>query len=239
MVKITMTWMNSKPFSQNRRPEEMIMISLNKLILRSKKMTCAAIMMLLCAGGAAYANDRVSEAENLVTALITELEQTSLRVNMTNKDNKKVIDRLVEKYFDVDAITRFSVGRYWRIATESERAEYAQLFRFVLLDQANGHFHKLKDLEFKPTTTNTKGDKLILVGGIIHDKSGEFANVEIFWRIVARPNMPAKIFDIEVENISMLKTQQDENTTLIRRNAGRFGALIEALQEQLKNQKTE
>ena len=194
--------------------------------------------MLVCAGEAAYANDRVSEAEHLVTALITELEQTSLRDDMTDKENKQVLNQLVENYFDVDAITRFSVGRYWRVASESERSEYAKLFRFVLLNQANEQFHKLRDLEFKPTTTNTKGDKLILVGGIIHDKSGEFPDVEIFWRIVVRPDKPAKIFDIEVENISMLKTQQDENTTLIRRHAGRFGALIEALQEQLKNQQS-
>ena len=217
----------------------MIMVHLKNLFLRVKTMTCAAIMMLVFAEGAAYANDRVLEAEQLVTALITELEQTSLRADMTDKDNKQVLDQLVESYFDVDAITRFSVGRYWRVANESERSEYAKLFRFVLLKQASEQFHKLKDLEFKPTTTNTKGDKLILVGGIIHDKSGEFPDVEIFWRVVARPDMPVKIFDIEVENISMLKTQQDENTTLIRRNAGRFGALIEALQEQLNNQQTD
>ena len=231
-----MTWMNSKPFSRNKLSEGIIMTHLQKTLSKVKITTCAAIMLLACAGGTACANDRVSEAENLVQALITELEQTSLRDNMSDKDNKQVLDQLVESYFDVDAITRFSVGRYWRVATESERSEYAKLFRFVLLKQANEQFHKLRDLEFKPTTTNTKGDKLILVGGIIHDKSGEFPDVEIFWRIVAQPDKPAKIFDIEVENISMLKTQQDENTTLIRRNAGRFGALIEALQEQLKNQ---
>ena len=212
------------------------MTHLQKSLLKVKTAAFSAIMLLACAGGAACANDRVSEAEQLVTALINELEQTSLRDDMTDKDNKQVLNQLVESYFDVDAITRFSVGRYWRVATESERSEYAKLFRFVLLNQANEQFHKLRDLEFKPTTTNTKGDKLILVGGIIHDKSGEFPDVEIFWRIVARPDKPAKIFDIEVENISMLKTQQDENTTLIRRNAGRFSALIEALQEQLKNQ---
>ena len=217
----------------------MIMVHLKKLFLKVKTTTYVAIMMLFCACGSAHANDRVSEAEHLVTALITELEQTSLRDDMTDEDNKQVLDQLVESYFDVDAITRFSVGRYWRVATESERSVYAKLFRVVLLNQANEQFHKLRDLEFKPTTTKTKGDKLILVGGIIHDKSGEFPDVEIFWRVVALPDMPVKIFDIEVENISMLKTQQDENTTLIRRNAGRFSALIEALQEQLNNQQTD
>ena len=234
-----MAWMNSKPFSQNRRSEGMKMVHLKKLFLKVKITTCAAIMMLVCVGGAADANDRVSEAEHLVTALITELQQTSLRDEMTDKDNRQVLDHLVDVYFDVDAITRFSVGRYWRVASDSEKSEYTRLFRLVFLNQANEQFHKLKDLEFKPTTTNTKGDKLILVGGIIHDKSGEFPDVEIFWRVVARPDMPVKIFDIEVENISMLKTQQDENTTLIRRNAGRFSALIEALQEQLNNQQVD
>jgi len=228
-----MTWMNLKPSSRNKQSEEMIIFPLQKTLNKAKTAICAAIMLLAFAGGTAHSNDRVPEAEKLVADLITELEQTSLRSDMTNKDNKLVLDQLVDVYFDVDAITRFSVGRYWRVATESERSEYAQLFRLVLMNQANEQFHKLKDLEFKPTTTNTKGGKLILVGGIIHDKSGEFPDVEIFWRIVARPDMPVKIFDIEVENISMLKTQQDENTTLIRRNAGRFGALIEALQEQL------
>ena len=231
-----MNWMNSKPFSQNKLSERIIMAHLQKILSKAKTVAFAAITLLVCAGGTAYANDRVSEAENLVTALITELEQASSRGDMTDEDNRQALARLVSVYFDVDAITRFSVGRYWRVATKSEQSEYARLFRFVLLNQANEQFHKLRDLEFKPTTTNTKGDKLILVGGIIHDKSGEFPDVEIFWRIVAQPDMPAKIFDIEVENISMLKTQQDENTTLIRRNAGRFGALIEALQKQLNNQ---
>ena len=228
--------MNSKRFSRNKLSEGILMIHLQKTLLKVKTAAFSAIMLLTCAGGTVCANDKVSEAEHLVTALITELQQTSLRNDMTDKDNKQVLDRLVESYFDVDAITRFSVGRYWRVASDSEKSEYTRLFRLVFLNQANEQFHKLRDLEFKPTTTYTKGDKLILVGGIIHDKSGEFPDVEIFWRIVVRPNKPAKIFDIEVENISMLKTQQDENTTLIRRNAGRFGSLIEALQEQLNKQ---
>ena len=125
----------------------MTMVHLNKLVLKVKTTICAAIMMLVCAGGAAYANDRVSEAEHLVTALITELQETSLRDDMTDKDNKQVLDQLVESYFDVDAITRFSVGRYWRVATEAERSEYAKIFRFVMHNQENEQNHKLRELE--------------------------------------------------------------------------------------------
>lgn len=186
----------------------------------------------------AQAKDRVAEAEQLVSSLISALEANLMNDSSSDEENKQFLNQLVDTYFDVDGITRFSVGRYWRIATADERETYARLFRSVLLNQASSQFHQLKNLEFKPTTSKARGEKLVLVGGIIHDKSGEFPDVEMFWRVVTLPDKPAKIFDVEIENISMLKTQQDENTTLIRRNGGRFAALNEALQEQLAQQQT-
>ena len=186
----------------------------------------------------AQANDRLAEAEQLVSSLISALEANLMNDSSSDEENKQFLNQLVDTYFDVDGITRFSVGRYWRIATADERKTYARLFRSVLLNQASSQFHQLKNLEFKPTTSKARGEKLVLVGGIIHDKSGEFPDVEMFWRVVTLPDKPAKIFDVEIENISMLKTQQDENTTLIRRNGGRFAALNEALQEQLAQQQT-
>ena len=203
--------------------------------LRYVKTGVIGLLFCLMAAVPVQANDRVTEAEQLVADLIAELEANTVS-QMDDTDHSEFLNRLVDTYFDVDGITRFSVGRYWRVATQTERDDYARLFRTVLVNQANAQFHQLKNLEFRPTTTKTKGDKLILVGGIIHDKSGEFPDVEIFWRIVALPDKPVKIFDVEVENISMLKTQQDENTTLIRRSGGRFAALNEALQDQLSQQ---
>ena len=203
--------------------------------LRYVKTGVIGLLFCLMAAVPVQANDRVTEAEQLVADLIAELEANTVS-QMDDTDHSELLNRLVDTYFDVDGITRFSVSRYWRVATQTERDDYARLFRTVLVNQANAQFHQLKNLEFRPTTTKTKGDKLILVGGIIHDKSGEFPDVEIFWRIVALPDKPVKIFDVEVENISMLKTQQDENTTLIRRSGGRFAALNEALQDQLSQQ---
>ena len=203
--------------------------------LRFLKAGLFSLLFSLTVALPAQANDRVAEAEQLVAALVADLE-TNANAQTDEQDHSDFLNQLVDTYFDVDGITRFSVGRYWRIATQTEKEDYARLFRTVLVRQANAQFHQLKNLEFRPTTTKTKGDKLILVGGIIHDKSGEFPDVEIFWRIVALPGKPVKIFDVEVENISMLKTQQDENTTLIRRSGGRFAALNEALQERLSQQ---
>ena len=73
-----------------------MMTHLQKSLLKVKTAAFSAIMLLACAEGIAYANDRVSEAENLVKALITELEQTSSQADMTYKDNRQVLDQLVD-----------------------------------------------------------------------------------------------------------------------------------------------
>ena len=140
------------------------MTHLQKSLLKVKTAAFSAIMLLACAGGTACANDRVSEAENLVKALITELEQTSSQADMTDKDHRQVLDKLVDVYFDVDAITRFSVGQYWRVASDSEKSEYTKLFRLVFLNQANEQFHKLRDLGLSTCGTAHLPDSERLTG---------------------------------------------------------------------------
>ncbi|NCF48785.1 MAG: hypothetical protein GWP36_04620, partial [Bacteroidetes bacterium] len=40
-----------------------------------------------------------------------------------------------------------------------------------------------------------------------------------------------KLFDIEIENLSLLDTQKQENIAVIRRNKGKFSALIDLIRE--------
>ena len=72
----------------------------------------------------------------------------------------------------------------------------------------------------------------MIVSGMVHDKTGEFPDAVISWRISTKAGKPVRIIDLEVENISMLITQQQENTAIIRQNGGSFQALIDALNQQ-------
>jgi phospholipid transport system substrate-binding protein len=53
------------------------------------------------------------------------------------------------------------------------------------------------------------------------------------WRVIANSAGRPAVMDIEIENISMLITQKQENVAIIRQNKGKFAALIEAMQKQL------
>ena len=106
-------------------------------------------------------------------------------------------------------------------------------FETSLLTQLAGSLTRSMGLTFIPTISKVRGDKLILVGGIIQDGTGALPDVEIFWRVSAIAGQPMRVIDVQIENISMLKTQRDENEAIIRRGGGSFDALLRSLDERL------
>ena len=184
------------------------------------------------------ADERVSRAEALISALITDIRSTVKSASENKEERISAINAVVDTYFDVEGITRFTAGRYWRGASKEQRAHYAKQFRNVLIKTASRQFDQIIGLSFLPTTSKTRGDKLILVGGLIRDDMGKIPDVEIFWRVSAIEGRPMRVIDVEIENISMLKTQRDENEAIIRRGGGSFDALLKSLDARLATIRT-
>ena len=184
------------------------------------------------------ADERVSRAEALISALITDIRSTVKSASENKEERISAINAVVDTYFDVEGITRFTAGRYWRGASKEQRAHYAKQFRNVLIKTASRQFDQIIGLSFLPTTSKTRGDKLILVGGFIRDNMGKMPDVEIFWRVSAIEGKAMRVIDVEIENISMLKTQRDENEAIIRRGGGSFDALLKSLDSRLATIRT-
>ena len=51
------------------------------------------------------------------------------------------------------------------------------------------------------------------------------------WRVITADSASPRILDVEIENISMLVTQKQENIAIIRKNEGNFAALIDAMKQ--------
>ena len=204
--------------------------------LRSMTGFCAAVILaasLTMNAGQAHADSRIVEAEGFISSLIEDIRIT-VEADATTEDEKMAaINAIVDSYFDVDGITRFSAGRYWRAASSEQRKQYTRQFRNVLINTARRQFDQILGLTFTPTLSKVRGDKLILVGGTIQDSNGNLPDVEIFWRVSALTGQPMRVIDVEIENISMLKTQRDENEAIIRRGGGSFDALLQSLGERL------
>ena len=143
------------------------------------------------------------------------------------------VTELLDTYFDFPGITRFSAGQYWRAASVAEKQEYELVIREVIIGTVLRNFDQLKGLEYSHVTSTKKGSKLVLVTGRFSDAVGDRPSVLVNWRVTTLPDKPVKVIDIEIENISMLVTQKQENIAIIRQNKGKFGALIAAMREKL------
>jgi phospholipid transport system substrate-binding protein len=189
------------------------------------------LLPLLWTALPARASDQIAAANNVITSMISEVE-TYLDTDSGNiKKRTENIAKLLDTHFDLPAIARFSAGPYWRAANEQERIDYIQTMRDVVIGTVVRNFDQLSGLRFTTIDSQAKGDKMVLIRGLFNDSTGKRPPVSVGWRVITPAMAPAKVLDVEIENISMLVTQKQENITIIRQNEGRFSALIETMRK--------
>ena len=192
---------------------------------------CLCLLPLFLTSVPARASDQIAAANNVITSMISQVE-SYLGTDSGNIEKRtENIAKLLDTHFDLPAIARFSAGPYWRAANEQERVDYVQTMREVVIGTVVRNFDQLTGLRFTKIDSQAKGDKMVLVRGTFNDSAGKRPPVSVGWRVTTPAMAPAKVLDVEIENISMLVTQKQENITIIRQNAGRFSALIEAMRK--------
>ena len=193
---------------------------------------CAVIVLCaLTVITPAQADSRIESASTLVKDMADAVKITVEADYASDDARIAAVDGLIDTYFDFHGITRFSAGSYWKKATEEERETYSVLFRKVLTGLATRQFDQLKGLNYTVTDAVSKGKKLVLVTGVMSDPTGAQADAVVSWRVSTKQGEAPLIIDVEIENISMLITQQQENTAIIRKNGGKFSSLIKVLQD--------
>ena len=184
----------------------------------------------------AHASEQVEAANRLIAAMISDVESYLATDSGNVEKRTENITRLLDTHFDVPGIARFSAGPYWRAANDQERSIYIQTMRQVVIGTIVRNFDQLAGLRFTTIDSQAKGDKMVLVRGSFDDTTGKRPPVSVGWRVITPASAPAKVLDVEIENISMLVTQKQENIAIIRKNEGRFSALIEAMKARQKTQ---
>lgn len=135
---------------------------------------------------------------------------------------------LLEEGFDFPLIGRFVLGIHWRRATDEQRAEYSVLFEQHLV---NTYAFRLGS--YGGETLRVKGERSdpnrdTIVSSEIIQKRGP--RIKVDWRVRESAGT-YKVIDVIVEGISLVITQRDEFSSVIRRE----GAGVEGLLAQLRD----
>ena len=188
------------------------------------------IMVMLFAMANHARADRTQEAADMVETLIFEIQDIAANVG-SDEDIYAQTDDIINRYFKYETLASFTIGPYWRKATDTQKQRFLQTFRTVLVEQAAYNFDYFRTLEYQSQSSEKKGEHWIIVNGIVHDTTGQYPDAVVSWRISDKSGQQLYIFDLSFENVSMLLTQKDENMAVIRKNKGSLDALIDLLAE--------
>ena len=154
---------------------------------------------------------------------------TSYSDSATDEQRAKVFREVLTGAFELRTIARFTLGRYWRVASSDQRKEYRRLFEdFLVLAYAN-RFRDLSGVKLRVTSVRmiNKRDQLVLSEV---DAGGGRPPIRIGWRVRATKH-GLRIVDVIVDGISMSVTQRDQFAAAIRTAGGKVDGLLTMLRD--------
>ena len=174
-----------------------------------------------------------NEAKYHVETMMEDI-QFLLDVGKTDADQGRILlTKLLDKYFDSLQIAKFSSMPAWRKATTVEKEEFITLFEKYLVNLAAKRFDEFKDVEYIISKIEKRGSEMLLVDGHIKAPGNKRDNTQVAWRLFLNEKNKMRIIDIEIAKISMIVAQNDEFTSIIRNNKGKFSSLIDVLKKEL------
>ena len=183
----------------------------------------------------APANGGNSQAGEFILKLAERAVTGLTKPGVTAEERDQRFRDLFHEGFDVPAIARFALGRYWRMANEEERREYLKLFEELIVQTYAHRFTSYSGERLRVVTTRAASDGEHVVTTEVIRNAG--APIKVDWRVFKKDSS-FKIYDIVVEGVSMSITQRDDFSALIQRQGGKVAGLNAALRDKIAQTKT-
>jgi phospholipid transport system substrate-binding protein len=191
------------------------------------------VALVAAAPRPAPAQDLAKDAGAFVQSLGDQAIKIITDKSLSPPDREKKFHQMFVDHFDVPAIGRFVLGRYWRTASDAQKTEFLKLFEDMIVKTYNNRFNEYKGEQFLVTNSRADGDSAMVTTNVT--RPGGNAPVKVDWRVL-RPQGQLKIVDVVIEGVSMSVTQQQEFGSVIQRNGGQIDSLLGTMRERIQTQ---
>ncbi len=167
------------------------------------------------------------------------IKNTSLKViNAINNQKSlkaiiKIIDGDVSDKFDFNLMTTYAIGQNWKLATKPEQEQIINNFRKLLIYTYSAALSKFKGAKVKIINENIVSNKAtVLTQTILPDSSNINDDLIIkieYYLIKNTPTSSWKIYDIKIENNSLITTYRTQFNEIIQKE--KISGLLKKLQE--------
>lgn len=184
---------------------------LNRIVL-----VAAAAATLLFSGPSSV---RAAEGATGAGSYIEGLANQTLTIiqSADNKDAKqKKLNKLFSDNVDFPWVGRFVMGRFWRQATDDQKARYLPAYQKFLILHYTSRFTEYTSGAFKVTGSKDDGEGEYTVSMRIEPGDGKQGEpILVDYRVRKEAKSGYKIFDVIVEGVSMITTQRSEFSSVL------------------------
>ncbi len=195
----------------------------------TRRLVLGTFAALALTFGVSRAASAAESATSFVSRLGTQLVAI-VNSDLSSEQKKEKVLPLLQEDVDVDAIGRFCLGRYWRVATPEQQTEYLKLFHQILVNAITDKLGDYRGVSFTIGSTTPSGEDQS-VDAILHRPQQPDANMQ--W-IVSMAGGSPKVVDVIGEGASLRLTQRQDYASYIQRTGGKVDTLLSALQRQLE-----
>lgn len=193
----------------------------------------AAIVGLTALAQGARADDApVADFTKPASQAIMTLADKGLQIvankSLAEPDRAKEFHTLFLEGFDVPAIGKFVLGRYWRTATDAQKTDFLNLFQTMVVETYTARFNEYSGEKFQLTGARMDGASSLVSTDVIRPAGGDPIHVD--WRVLNEGGA-MKVVDVIVEGVSMSVTQQQDFGSLIQRSGNGVDGLITELRQ--------
>ena len=192
-----------------------------RFILGSLALLCAANLTALPARAAHNTRQFIENFGNKLVAIVNSPIPLS--------EKKEQVLPLIQQNVDIDAIGRYCLGRYWKVATPEQQKEYIGLFHQVLVNAITDKLGDYRGVSFTIGNVTKSGDDESVDATLVRPQQPP---ATMQW-IISNASGTDKVVDVVGEGASLRLTPRQAYSSYIARNGGNVGALINALKRQI------
>jgi phospholipid transport system substrate-binding protein len=186
--------------------------------------------VLLLAAMPAHAALSPDEAQKFISGLSSDAIGSLTGSAVTQAEREARFRSLLQTHFDMPGIGKFTLGRYWKLASEPQQAEFLKLFETLLVQSYAKTFAQYGGEKFQVTKSWADGDGSVVVNSHVDRPSGDVIHLD--WRVADQANR-MRIIDLVVEGVSLRATRRSDFASAIQSNGGTIAALLDLLRQKV------
>ncbi len=202
--------------------------------LRALAVICLSVALLPAVAGDVRAASASDSAGDFLAAMTGRAIAQLTDETLSQPERKARFRELFRETFDVPAVGRFVLGRYWRRAKPDVREAFLSVFEEIMVQRFAPRFAGYAETKFEISGVRAaKGEGQFVVSSKVSSDRGE--PVKVDWRVRERDGR-FKILDVIGEGVSMALTLRSEYTSAVKDSGGQVEGLIARLRKQVQNQ---